>query len=76
MIFAPTIPAKAENEILLALTGAHLSSEEQDMTVQEWIQFIAGHAEDGLRSEAERVVTVFEKEGHRAMRVLEGITCI
>jgi len=76
LILAPYSPAKAESEILLALTGAKLSSEEQNMTVQEWIEFIAGQAEQGLRAESERVVSVFEKEGQRALGVLEGITCV
>ncbi|EXJ57528.1 hypothetical protein A1O7_07876 [Cladophialophora yegresii CBS 114405] len=76
LIFAPTTPARAENEILLALTGAQLSSPEKEMTVQEWIEFIAARAEEGLRTEAERVVGVFEREGQRAMGVLERISCM
>ena len=46
------------------------------MTVQEWIEFVAGQAEDALRAESERVVSIFEKEGQRALGVLEGITCV
>jgi hypothetical protein len=76
LAFAPTTPAGTENELLLALTGAKLSSPEKNMTVQEWIEFIASQAEDGLRSEAERVVGIFEKEGQRAMGVLEAVQCI
>ncbi|KIW66160.1 hypothetical protein PV04_08361 [Phialophora macrospora] len=76
LVFAPTTPARAENEILLALTGSQLSSLEKNMTVQEWIEFIAARAEEGLRTEAERVVGVFEREGQRAMGVLEAIPCV
>jgi hypothetical protein len=76
LVFAPTTPAHAENEILLALTGSQLSSPEKNMTVQEWIEFIAARAEEGLRTEAERVVGVFEREGQRAMGVLEAIPCV
>ncbi|ETI25414.1 hypothetical protein G647_02187 [Cladophialophora carrionii CBS 160.54] len=76
LIFAHTTPARAECEVLLALTGSQLSSPEKDMTVQEWIEFIAARAEEGLRTEAERVVSVFEREGQRAMGVLEAIPCV
>jgi hypothetical protein len=76
LIFNQGTPAKSESEMLLALTGSTLTAQEKNMTVQEWIEFIAHRAEDGLRSEAERVVGIFEKEGQRAMGVLEGIKCI
>ncbi len=76
LIFHPSTPARSENEILLALSGAQLSSPEKNMTVQEWIEFVAGRAEEGLREEAERAVGVFEREGQRAMGVLEGVRCV
>ena len=76
VIFHPASPAKAESEILLALTGSKLSDKERKMTVQEWIEFVATQAEEGLRAESERVVSVFEKEGQRALGVLEGVTCV
>ncbi|KAJ9610725.1 hypothetical protein H2200_005502 [Cladophialophora chaetospira] len=75
-IFQTSTPAQSESEILLALTGATLTSPEKNMTVQEWIEFIAARAEEGLRQEAERVVGVFEREGQRAMGVLEGVSCV
>jgi hypothetical protein len=53
-----------------------LSSPERKMTVEEWIMFNAGQAEEKLRRECERMVGIFEKEGGRAMRVLEGIDCL
>ena len=46
------------------------------MTVQEWIEHVAWKAEEGLKMEGERVVSVFEREGARAMGVLEGIECV
>ncbi|OAP56415.1 hypothetical protein AYL99_09594 [Fonsecaea erecta] len=76
LIFNPTSPQKADVDILLGLTGSQLSTDEKDMTVQEWIEFIAKQTEEGLRAEAERVVGIFEREGERAMRVLDGIVCV
>ncbi|EXJ67671.1 uncharacterized protein A1O5_09017 [Cladophialophora psammophila CBS 110553] len=78
LIFTPPSPQKAEDAgILLSLmTGSsQLSTNEKAMTVQEWIEYIAKQTEEGLRAEAERVVGVFEREGERAMRALEGIVC-
>jgi hypothetical protein len=73
LIFQPATPQPAD---LLALTGGKLSAKEESMTVQEWIEHVAGQAEASLRGEAERVVGVFEREGQRAMGVLEGIVCV
>ncbi|KIW24101.1 uncharacterized protein PV07_09835 [Cladophialophora immunda] len=75
LVFTPTSPQKADADILLGLTGSQLSTDEKNMTVQEWIEYIAKQTEEGLRAEAERVVGVFEREGERAMSVLEGIVC-
>lgn len=75
LIFTPNTP-QHDASINLGLTGAVLSADEQQMTVQEWIEHIAGRAEDALRTEAERVVGIFEREGQRAMGVLEGIVCV
>lgn len=50
-----------------------LSSAEKKMSVEEWIRCNAVKAEEQLRAECERVVGVFEREGGRAMRVLEGV---
>lgn len=46
------------------------------MTVQEWIEHVAGKAEEELKMKGERVVSVFEREGTRAMGFLEGIECV
>ena len=50
-----------------------LTSPEKKMTVEEWINWNAGLAEEELKQEAERMVGIFEREGGRAMRALEGI---
>ena len=53
-----------------------MSENEKQMTVQEWIEHVAGRAEEELKMEGERVVSAFEREGARAMGVLEGIECV
>ena len=53
-----------------------LTSPEKKMTVEEWILFNASLAEEKLRGECERMVGVFETEGGRAMRVLEGLVTV
>lgn len=77
MIFVSS-PEK-ENQNIALLTGGggvqpgDLTSPEKAMTVEEWIRFRAGGAEERLKDEAERVVGAFEREGGRALRVLEGL---
>jgi hypothetical protein len=56
--------------------GRELDEKERGMTVQEWIYFNAQKAEEELRRDGERVVGVFEREGARAMGVLEGIDSV
>ncbi|OGM48481.1 putative chromosome segregation protein BIR1 [Aspergillus bombycis] len=53
-----------------------LTSPEKKMSVEEWIKWQAKNGEEKLRQECERLVGQFEREGARAMRVLEGIECI
>lgn len=53
--------------------GGDLSSPEKRMTVEEWIYYNAGQAEQKLKHECETMVTAFEKEGTRAMQALEGL---
>jgi hypothetical protein len=77
MVFATTTPG-AEKENMNALGALEvekgdLTSPEKRMTVEEWINWNAQKAEEALKAESERVVGVFEKEGGRALRVLEGI---
>ena len=63
-----------ENDVNAFLRkGKELTSPEKEMTVEEWIQFNASQAEKALRLECEAMVSKFENEGTRAMRVLEGL---
>ncbi len=76
MIFTNTPGTGKENVNASGTAGAKdgaLTSPEKKMTVEEWINWNAQKAEEDLRAESERVVGVFEKEGGRALRVLEGI---
>ena len=52
-----------------------LTSPENKMTVEQWVQFNAQRGEEKLRNECERLVGKFEHQGVRALRVLEGIVC-
>jgi hypothetical protein len=77
MIFATQTPGgEKENMDIFGGMGVEkggLTSPEKKMTVEEWINWNAQKAEDGLRAESERVVGIFEREGGRALTVLEGI---
>lgn len=53
--------------------GGELTDEERNMTVEEWIYHNAGQAEQKLKYECETMVMAFEREGTRAMKVLEGL---
>ncbi|RAL12929.1 baculoviral IAP repeat-containing protein [Aspergillus homomorphus CBS 101889] len=61
---------------ILNSTKGELSSPEKKMTVEEWIKWNAKNGEERLKRECERLVSQFEQEGARAMRVLEGIECM
>lgn len=50
-----------------------LSEKELDMSVEEWVRWNAKQAEEGLRARCEGMVGVFEREGARALGVLEGL---
>jgi len=56
--------------------SGELTSPEKRMTVGEWIHYNATLAEEKLRGECERMVGVFEGEGGRALRTLEGVVCV
>ncbi|PLB48389.1 hypothetical protein P170DRAFT_411206 [Aspergillus steynii IBT 23096] len=68
---------KENVDITTALSSVKgdLTSPEKKMTVEQWITWNAKNGEERLRRECERLVGQFEKEGARAMRVLEGIEC-
>jgi hypothetical protein len=65
--------AEGDVERLLTKGGGELSTPEKNMTVEEWVFYNAGLAEEMLRRECEGMVGVFEREGRRAMGVLEGL---
>ena len=72
MIFSPG--GEKENSVAKLLRrGSDLTSPEKRMTVEEWIYHNAGLAEQKLKHECEAMVSKFESEGSRAMRVLEGL---
>lgn len=53
-----------------------LSTEERVMSVEGWVRWNAARCEEGLRARCEEMVMKFEKEGARAMGVLEEIECV
>ncbi len=53
--------------------GTDLATPEKRMTVEEWIYYNASQAEKRLKHECEAMVSSFEREGTRAMRVLEEL---
>lgn len=68
-----------ENAPALSVFGTEaigsLDEQQRKMSVEEWIRWLAATSEEELRREGERAVGVFEREGGRAMRVLEGVGC-
>ncbi|KAM7198398.1 hypothetical protein V8F20_006159 [Naviculisporaceae sp. PSN 640] len=73
-VFSPGESGDKENGIdRLLRMGGELTSPEKRMTVEEWIYFNAEVAEEKFRHECEMIVSTFENEGSRAVRVLEGI---
>ncbi|KAK3324021.1 hypothetical protein B0T19DRAFT_219714 [Cercophora scortea] len=73
-VFSPVKDGEKENGVARLLRkGGELTSPEKGMTVEEWIYHNAGLAEQKLRHECEVMVSAFEKEGSRAMGVLEDL---
>ncbi|GJN69564.1 hypothetical protein PLICBS_003613 [Purpureocillium lilacinum] len=71
----PRVSVDKENTVGRLLNkGKELTSPEKGMTVEEWIYFNAGEAEKKLKHECEAIVNEFEREGTRAMNVLEGLS--
>lgn len=64
------------NPLEQAIQRGGLTSMEEKMTVEEWIYHNALIAEESLKRECERMVSKFEREGTRAIRVLEGVRCV
>lgn len=75
-IFFPSPDKGQENVgVLQKMTevGGALTSPEKKMTVKEWVEWRAAKAEEGLRRQCERMVSLFESEGGRGLQVLAGI---
>jgi len=72
LIFSPSDNKENGVDKLLRM-GSDLTSPEKRMTVEEWIYHNAGLAEQKLKHECETMVSTFEREGSKAMRVLEGL---
>ncbi|KAI9677308.1 MAG: hypothetical protein M1829_002651 [Trizodia sp. TS-e1964] len=76
---SPSVQNKENSENLLdqaILRGGELSSAEKKMSVEEWFRYNAQSAEDKLRAECERMVSVFESQGGKAMRMLEAMEAV
>ncbi|KAK4189504.1 hypothetical protein QBC35DRAFT_142473 [Podospora australis] len=76
LVFTPAAnsPSKENGGVARLLRKeAELSSPEKRMTVEEWIYHNASLAEQMLKHECETMVSAFEREGSRAMRVLEDL---
>ena len=71
-IFAHMRSPNKENEDAI-MVGGDLTAEEMEMTVEQWIRWNAVKAEERLKRECEALVGVFEREGMRAVRCLEGV---
>ncbi|KAJ4421187.1 hypothetical protein N0V85_000280 [Neurospora sp. IMI 360204] len=74
-IFSPTKNdyEKEDGIDKLLHEGSELTSPEKRMTVEEWIYHNASLAEQRLKRECEEMVSVFEKQGARATKALEGL---
>lgn len=69
-------PVVAFGSMVIESLNEPLPSPEKAMTIEQWIQHKAKQAEDRLRNQCERLVGKFESEGMRALRTLEGLTCV
>jgi hypothetical protein len=50
-----------------------MTDEERNMNVEQWVRWNAQKSEEKLKAECETMVTMFEREGEKAQRALEGI---
>lgn len=53
-----------------------IKPEERKMSIEEWVRWNAKVGEEMVRGECEALVTLFEKEGGRALKCLEGIEAV
>jgi hypothetical protein len=59
-------------ETVKAVKGS-MTDEERNMNVEQWVRWNAQKSEEKLKAECETMVTMFEREGAKAQRALEGI---
>ncbi|KAI9847620.1 MAG: hypothetical protein M1837_002194 [Sclerophora amabilis] len=60
------------NDAIQGVKGM-LTSPEKKMTVEQWIQYNAQLTNERMKTECERLVGVFEREGNRALQTLDGL---
>jgi hypothetical protein len=66
---------KTLEEVVKRVKGG-MGDEEKKMSVEEWVRWNATRGEERLKGECEGMVSMFEREGGRALGVLEGIVCL
>ena len=81
-LFLGSPGSNEENDSITLIDGIRqslngsLTLPEKKLSIEEWIHYKAGKAEEKLRNECERLVGKFEGEGVRALCTLEGLSCI
>ena len=63
---------KGLSDIVKAV-NSQMTDSERKMTVEQWVRWNAQKSEEKLKAECETMVTIFEREGAKAQRALEGI---
>ncbi|TKA46018.1 hypothetical protein B0A49_12600 [Cryomyces minteri] len=69
-------PARASLAETLELVQRGLTTAEKEMSLEDWVRWQAARGEERLRAECERLVGVFEREGLRALRAVEGVEVV
>jgi len=73
LLASPTKNSPVKTGLRVEDVLRNLTSPEKEMSVEEWIMSNAQKAEEKLRQECERMIGLFESEGVRALRSLEGL---
>jgi hypothetical protein len=58
---------------VVKVVNSRMTDAERKMTVEQWVRWNAQKSEEKLKAECETMVTLFEREGAKAQRALEGI---
>jgi hypothetical protein len=66
-------PAKIDDTKPAPAPNGELASDEEEMTVEQWMRYVIGDEVKRLEEECERLVCNLEKEGNRARRLLENL---